>query len=117
VGLILLPLTHFAFGFWSLPDLEDVPIAGWLIGPLTVGLAVPGFWLRSRESNLTSQFLTQVRSIFSFSWLYAALASVYHLLERLVRFVTLVLEGQGGILWALLWVMMLIALIWSGLGG
>lgn len=116
-GLILLPLTHFGFGFWSLPALADVPLAGWLVGPLIVALAVPGFWLRDRERQLTSRFLARVRSILSFSWLYAALISLYHLLERFMRFVTLVLEGQGGILWALLWVVLLFALIWSGLGG
>jgi hypothetical protein len=74
-------------------------------------------WLRRQEARLTGRFLESIRSLFSFSWFFNLVNAVFHLVERFVRFVSDILEGEGGVLWALLWVVMLITLIWAGWGG
>jgi hypothetical protein len=49
-------------------------------------------------------------------WLYQALWWIYRLVNRLVGFLTEVLEGEGGILWGVLWVALLVSLILFGVG-
>lgn len=117
LGLLLLPSVFFVFGWLNRPALADVPLAGWLVGPITVLVAVPGLWLRRQESRFTGRFLESIRSLFSFSWFFNLFYAAFHLVERFVRFVTDILEGEGGVLWALLWVVMLMTLIWAGWGG
>ena len=116
LGLLILPLVYFAYGWWSRPSLAEVPLAGWLVGPITIGLAIPGVWLSRRETRISGRFLGSIRSIFSFSWVFNLANTVFHLIERFFRFVSDILEGEGGVLWALLWVVMLLTLIWAGLG-
>jgi len=116
LGLLILPLVYFAYGWWSRPSLAEVPLAGWLVGPITIGLAIPGVWLSRREVWISGRFLRSIRSIFSFSWVFNLANTAFHLVERFSRFVSDILEGEGGVLWALLWVMMLLTLIWAGLG-
>jgi hypothetical protein len=116
-GLLLLPLAFFTYGWLNRPSLAEVPLAGWLVGPITVLMAIPGVWLRRQEARLTGRFLESIRSLFSFSWFFNLVNAVFHLVERFVRFVSDILEGEGGVLWALLWVVMLITLIWAGWGG
>jgi hypothetical protein len=116
-GLLLLPSVFFAYGWWSRPSLAEVPLAGWLVGPITVLLAIPGIWLRRQESRLTDRFLKTIQALFSFSWLFNLVNDIFHLAERFVRFVSDILEGEGGILWTLLWVVMLITILWVGWGG
>lgn len=115
-GLIILPLVFFAFGWWSRPALSEVPLAGWLVGPVTILLAIPGVWLHRQEGRLTGRLLESIRSLFSFLWLFNLANAFFHLAERFVRFINDILEGEGGVLWALLWVVMLITLIWAGWG-
>lgn len=116
LGLLILPLVFFAFGVWNRPVVAEVPLAGWLVGVITVGLAIPGLWLSRREMRLSGRFLRSIRSIFTFSWVFNLANWAFHLGERFFRFVSDILEGEGGVLWALLWVVMLLTIILAGMG-
>ena len=54
--------------------------------------------------------------IFGLNWVYRSLFFLYHLLQQLVNFFSLLLEGQGGMLWALLLLALLSTLIASSMG-
>ena len=116
LGLLILPLVYFALGWWSRPSLAEVPLSGWLVGPIIIGLSLPGVWLSRREIRISGRFLRSIRAIFTFSWVFTLGNSVFHLVERFFRFISDILEGEGGVLWALLWVVMLLTLILAGLG-
>lgn len=55
-------------------------------------------------------------SFFNFRWLYALLAELAVLLRRLVEGFSLILEGEGGVLWALVLLALLLTLINPGIG-
>ena len=54
--------------------------------------------------------------IFSFRWLYALLQDFMGLLRRLVEGFSLVLEGEGGVLWAMVLLALLLTLLIPGIG-
>jgi hypothetical protein len=115
-GLALLILTHFAYGLWTNPDLESAPQAGWWAGPAALGLAgLLVFWDR-RGFRMERYPVSMLDSILSLNWLYSSFWFSYHLLRRLTRFITEILEGEAGILWALLVLVLLLVLL-SGNGG
>jgi hypothetical protein len=67
-------------------------------------------WIR-RGLNLNRYPLALADSVFSLNWLYNGFWFIYHRLRLLTGFITEVLEGEGGILWALLFLVLLLALL------
>jgi hypothetical protein len=55
-----------------------------------------------------------LRSALGLQWLYRLLWEVYRTLSRLARFINAVLDGEGGVLWALLLLTLLMAFIMQG---
>jgi hypothetical protein len=55
-----------------------------------------------------------VSSIFSLNWIYRGISALYRFLQILISFLSLLLEGQGGVLWALVLLALLSTLIASG---
>jgi hypothetical protein len=110
-GLALLPLTHFAFGLWTNPGVEQAPRAGWWAGAAVLILAgLFSLWIR-RGLSLDHYPLAIADSIFSLNWLYSGFWFIYNRLRLLIGFITEILEGEGGILWALLLLVLLLALL------
>jgi hypothetical protein len=55
-----------------------------------------------------------VGAFFRLNWLYGFFAGVYHVIQAVVQLVTTVFEGDGGILWSLVMLAILVSLIWMG---
>jgi hypothetical protein len=53
-------------------------------------------------------------AIFSLNWLYQFFWLIYKALQNLVRFITVILEGDGGVLWAMLLLTLLFTMLTSG---
>jgi len=49
--------------------------------------------------------------VFSFSWLYQLFWGVYRLVGRFLALINLILEGEGGILWTILLLTLLLSLL------
>jgi hypothetical protein len=106
IGLFLIVITHLAFGYLLVPNFHNLSLAGWVIGPLTLiiaGFTLFSFWrypqLISRmRPSLTLGFLEQV---FSLGWFYSFLGKSFHLVSGIFSIFSTILEGDGGILWAL----------------
>lgn len=110
LGLALLPVTHLLAGGWLGPELgaaAQPPI--WPI-LAAVGLAL-AVLLARRFANLPPRVIAGVEAISSLQWFYAVLGWVYNAMGRALRLVTLLLEGEGGVLWALVLVSLLISLL------
>ncbi|HLE15572.1 MAG TPA: hypothetical protein VI776_12555 [Anaerolineales bacterium] len=111
LGLGLLALVYFLVGWRIRPQTGGLPLALWLEGLLALivaGLAL--YWTR-RHDRLLHKARAIVEPIFSLDWLYLLVGFFYQLLDRIVGFITLILEGEGGILWVLLWTVLVLLLL------
>ena len=117
LGLLVLPGTLFLAG--ATPDAVGNGVSSWasLVG---VGIvALMGIWVWRGGRISTTGLFVVVQRVFSFQWLYRLLWRGYRLLGGVIVFVSLLLEGEAGVLWALLLLFLLLSLITAqaGLGG
>ncbi len=124
-GLFMLIVTQWLIGIFGWPGSLT---AGIWWGPLiSAGLAAAmlfGYRQFSRAAALAGRLdvLALVGSrvghalsaLLRLDWLYRFLWLIYGLVQNLVGFVTTILEGAGGLLWALLLLVLLASLLISG---
>ena len=122
----MLVASQWVIGLWGFPG--SLTSGVWWAGfvPLTLtGAAL--FWNRQPKnalaaggnrmglvSTLALRFWNPLTEFFGLSWLYNLLGYLYSFFERLLYAFTLVLEGDGGILWAFLFLVLLITLTRMG---
>jgi hypothetical protein len=118
LGLLLLLIVYFFLGFWTQPALKEVSWAGWSGGVAALGLAGILWFLNTRQPRVPRRLVMAILRIFSLNWLYSLIGLLYRSLRYLVDWITLILEGDGGILWAILLLALILSLIArQGLGG
>jgi hypothetical protein len=122
-GLSLLPLVQLLLSWWG--QFTGVP-AKWtdtntiLVLPsiITLGLAALMFMGLRKGLAIPDGVQTALDTIFSLRWYYHFLRSGFRSLGSAFGFLSNVLEGEGGILWALLlMILLLVFAATSGLGG
>jgi hypothetical protein len=113
IGLMVLTLTHF-WVIWSLGGIS-VPNGGfyaanWWIGVIIFGL-VTIFWV-AKQRNLIkwSIKIPQIfREFHPLNWLYLYFWWGYRSISKLVLYFAHLLEGAGGVLWAVMIIILLIS--------
>lgn len=125
LGLALNPLALFVVAWWSplglaralgvarsFGETQELPSlsASWpsFAALILVGVLIVWDRIGPRPPALVGKILGR---LFSFGWLYRFLWWVYHSIRRAVAFVNLILEGEGGILWTLLLLTLLLSLL------
>jgi hypothetical protein len=76
-----------------------------------VGLIVLASFLARRGLRAPALIRDFFRNVLSFGWFYTILRWFYRQLGSAINFISTILEGEGGILWALLLVTLLIAFL------
>ena len=71
----------------------------------------PKRWLVAFGKQIV-RFLT---ALFSLNWLFLLLRLIYNIVQRIVTFLTVILEGDGGVLWVFLLLALVVSIL--GLGG
>ena len=105
-GLIFIVLTHLLIGWWLHPNLNKIPLSGWIMGPLALIIAGLILYIAMRYPRpfplLSRSTKTNFwNNLLSLNWLYRLLWKLFRTLSRLVAVISTILEGDGGILWAL----------------
>jgi hypothetical protein len=122
-GLSLLPLVYIIVGSWgqlSLVQLEWSRMFLSLILPsiATLGLAALIFMGLRMGLTVPSSVNSIIVTIFSLNWLRPILWSGFRTMGVIFSFLNIVLEGEGGVLWALLLlILLLVFMAKAGLGG
>lgn len=123
VGLSLLPVIHFAALNWLIPSLGTSTLLGEsdltypllaLIIALFVGI------LSWRGIKPSMGFLSALEGFFSLGWFYQTGGYVVGFVGRRLLNISKLIEGQGGILWALLILVILVSILFNidtGIGG
>jgi len=117
VGLALLLSVQFLVGWpynmrWrSLADYWP----GFLSAALAIIIIVGAKRLRPEQRDVLASYLFRasrtVRPLFSLTWMYRFLWWLYRTASKIIFWVSLVLEGEGGVLWALLLLVLMVALL------
>jgi hypothetical protein len=114
-GLLVMVVSHFLAGWLggTLLGNESWPIKMGTIlpGVIVLGMLLLILFLGSRGVRLPRGFQVLFRRLFSLTWFYNILGWLFRLVERGIAFITTVLEGEGGILWALLLLTLLMAFV------
>ncbi len=116
LGLLLLLIIQIGFGWLMKPEIGEVPLFGWILGPLISLLAALGFIWQRRGGRTPQLIAKSINSAFSLSWVYAIINSAYRTFSRGIDFITNVLEGEGGLLWVLLWIVLFLAILVISMG-
>jgi hypothetical protein len=122
LGLLALPAVQFvalwrqgwyaptASQLWSLPVL--------IASALSAGIALLIWGRGERLMKLPLRNTRFLRSTLTLEWAYRLVWRIYRLVDRLVDFFSTLLEGEGGLLWAFLLIMLFLAILAQGrLGG
>jgi hypothetical protein len=117
LGLALLPFTHFVTGWRSLPEMENLPLTGWLAGPVALGGTALLWAVHNRSSQILA-YTAAWQRLYSLAWIYRSIWHLYQSARRYLEWITTFLEGEAGILWALLVLALILSMLSSpGPGG
>lgn len=115
-GLLIIPVVHIGWGLSFIPEIGEVPIIGWILGAVICVLAFLGFFWQRRAGNIPQTFANRFNAFLDFGWFYSLLRILFDYASRLIFFLSSVLEGEGGILWVLLWIVLFLAIMLISLG-
>lgn len=116
LGLIMLPIIQMGIGWLYRPDIGYIPTTSWVISFLTIVFSVLGFfWLR-RGGTIPAAVVRAVNSLLNFNWLRSIIVAGFEQLTKLLNFSSSILEGEGGILWVMLSIVLFLAILLIRLG-
>lgn len=116
LGLVMLPIVHMVVGLLFIPDIGQIPIISWVISLIIVVFAVLGFLWQQRGGKIPAAISAGVTAILNFGWLGSIMHSVFKHLARFLVFSSRILEGEGGILWVMLSIALMLAVLLLRLG-
>ncbi len=125
-GLVILVLCHWMIGLFgfTIANMEGI----WWAAVIAIILAIiivaaSWWWQRSgltvflRNDNRLALIRKTGRiffNLFQFDWLYIFIGWLLRILQNLVNFLTRLLEGEGGVLWTLLLIILLASFLATG---
>lgn len=122
IGLVLLIITHWVIFFvselnWNMQGNIFLSIFTF-ISPLVFYFLIQKYIRSSDYSRFINVVLFPignfVKKVLSFRWLYKLFWSILEILQRIINLFSNILEGQGGIIWVIVFLLMIITLVASG---
>lgn len=122
MGLIILIISHWITSFGAGVDL--FPDGVWWAGLVSLMSALTSMYLFDRMKKTGAEyrwieFISRgsgrlAVEIFSLGWFYKILWRLYGIIQSLFAFISKILEGDGGVLWALLLLTLLYSVLRRG---
>jgi hypothetical protein len=126
MGLISLVIVQWVIGVWGWPGSFTTGV--WWASTTVVilagiGIAVAASMRKNRINGVTppcwlgivfGRVGSALGSFFRLNWLYQFLLWLYHGIQNLIQLITAILEGDGGILWTMVFLALLISMIRFG---
>ena len=126
LGLLLLALTAWLIELLGWPNATGLD--HWGASVIAAGLAAGGWfglgrlrtwWPAHPEHTAWLSVVARpvgavLNNLFRFDWLYRLIEIAYLILQRFIQAVTVILEGEGGVLWVLVLLALLASLLMSG---
>ena len=113
ISVYMLPVVFILLGVGFAPSLSlrNLQLILW---PGAVNVVLTGFFalaLRLPVPQLSSRVAGVMEAFFSFSWLIRGGEILFRTIQWLLHFVNRLLEGEAGVLWALLLIALLLSLV------
>lgn len=117
LGLIGWP-GSLTLGQWWLPLVSTLMVTAAIILSRRLGIQTPSFQLpaSSQVSKVLEWLLPRLEPIFRMDWVYQILWRVNNLIGKILRTFSKIIESEGGILWTVLLLVLLIAVLATGGG-
>lgn len=111
MGLVLFPLTHIGLGVFRSGPTPSGSLIGWIGGFAALSLSVVAMYWRRRGGTIPQWMTSLLDLIFSLRWLSGFLKVVYGFLDAVINFASQILDGEGGVLWAILWIVIVVTFL------
>jgi len=116
LGLGILPLSQFLLAWRTpLPTDSTGNFSEWWAGVVVISLTALMVYIGQRELRLPPGLVPIWNRIFSVNWIAGLLWTVYRSTGRIITLITRIMEGEGGVLWAMLLLVILVS--WLAQGG
>ena len=115
-GLILLPLTHLVSVYFN-PEIQIsgrvaiLPLVGMVVVLVILGVM---YW---RRIDIPEEVFHRLDQVFSLRWIYGVIGWVGNGLRQAASLISILMEGEGGVLWTLVFLLMLVSLLAQITGG
>jgi hypothetical protein len=104
-GLVVIVVTHYLIGTLLYPPIDQISLAGWIMGFIAVSLSGViwystiryGKYFHHNDQPIISSSFTKLMTL---EWLFTLFWSVFRSLTGFASIISAILEGDGGILWA-----------------
>jgi hypothetical protein len=122
LGLLILIITQWLIFLvsdqkWNISEIIYESIIAFLL-PIIFYFLIRKFLHQSEYSEFLRKILTPIGNFIirflSFRWIYNLIWSILGVIQRIVNVFTNILEGQGGIVWVIVFLVMIITLFASG---
>ena len=115
LGLVGWP-GSFTLGTWWLPVISFGMVIGATILIRRFGIEPPYIQLPASSglSKILDWILPRFEPVFRLEWIYKVIYWFYSHIGRILNYLSTILEGQGGILWTILLLVLLITLLSGG---
>lgn len=113
LGLILLILNHWGIAWMSAALQPAAPGSSglWWIGFVVIGIVGLIALLVLRGISFQQPIFSTLRSVLSLEWMYRLFWWFYRTLARGFGIISQIFEGEGGILWAILILILLVSIM------
>jgi hypothetical protein len=114
-GLAIIPVSHYIIGWltWSSDLRADTILPGLLASLLAAVWLTLAYRLKKPPQILVyaKRVLSTLHNVSATGWIYRLLGKFYIFIGRFIAFVVTVLEGDGGVMWALFFLVLFIAIL------
>ena len=113
LGLILLVMNHWGIAWMSAALQPDALLRSnfWWIGFVVIGIVGIVVLLALRRISFQQPIFSTLRSVLSLEWMYRLFWWLYRTLARGFGILSKIFEGEGGILWAILILILLVSMM------
>jgi hypothetical protein len=113
VGLSIVPVVYVVLGLGGLPFFASQPLSvSWWPPAAVLGLAAVAFFaFRTRRLDMQPRVARVLDAFFSLDWLQMVITRVVQAISWVFYFGGRLLEGNAGVLWAILLVVLMLSLI------
>jgi hypothetical protein len=111
IGLLFLLAAAFFLGFWGWAGAKTVGLWWWAILILLLASGWAFLALKIFVRIPRGTISTQWTRVLRIEWLYHLLSSLYNFLSRIAAAVTNAIEGEGGLLWSLLLLILILSIL------